>query len=313
MAITVEAEGAGAVPAVPVEQARTPGALKLLASVTRWELKRLAASRSSWVMAGTALVGFVGILWVRHDWGLADRLVLFGTTTYGQLSELVYELMVVFGVVLPFLAADAVAHDYKQRMHELLMTTAIPTPIYIWGRYLASLLVSLGLAVIMIAAQWGTNLALSATDPLYPLPSLARALAFWGVIALPETILICSLCFALGAFFPRFTIATKLALCIAWVILAFDTDPRDVGWRAYWNPTGAGMATLLTNQLRLQVQDAVQSVAGLAGQARVALQVQQQMPDVRPWVGPYVAWVVFGVLLVALAAVTFRRFRDVLG
>src|SRR5256884_3560350 len=50
---------------------------------------------------------------------------------------------------------DGVTRDLNRRTHELLMTTALPTWAYVWGRYLAGLVMSLGLALLLLASILG--------------------------------------------------------------------------------------------------------------------------------------------------------------
>lgn len=286
--------------------------LRPLTTVMTWELRRLWSERFVWILAGAAFFSFVFVLWARNRWVVVDTLPIVGTTRFGQLGELTSGLMLIFGLMLPFLAADGVAHDYRQGVHEILMATAIPTWAYAWGRYLASLLVCLGLAVILLAAQLVMNTAFSLTDATYPPPDPVAGLLLWTVIALPATVLVCSLCFGLGALFPGFTAVTKLAACMAWVFLALDQDPRDLGWRVYWNPTGSGLATMLIHELGQEIQNGARSVSSAAERYQVTLHLQQQMPDVRPWIGSFLVLAGVGVLLVVLAAARFQRFRDVM-
>ena len=119
-------------------------------------------------------------------------------------------------------------------------------------------------------------------------------------MALPAALLVCGLCFSLGSLWPRHTALPKLAACIAWVILAFDQDPTDLSWRAYWNPTGAGMITLLGDQYQRAVQ------------AASVLSLQQAVPNLQPWLGPFLVLAAVGALLGLASAFGFRRFRETL-
>jgi len=277
---------------------------KKLIKVVSWELKYYIANQTTWVLYAAAFCFLLGIVSVRNQWGY-----LLGTTTLGQLAELVYDLMLIFGVMLPFLVTDRVAHDYQQRMHELIMTTPIPTRVYVLGRYLAALLISLSLAIALLAAQILVNFGLALIYSHFPIPDPVTTLMFWGVLTLPVTVLICSLCFCLGTLFPRVTALPKLAECIAWIILALDNDPTDLSWRVYWNPTGAGLMTMAYKQFQDLVQKGLARPLGAAQQAEFILRIQQNMPDVRPWIGPFVALAGIGLLLVFLAVFSFRRFR----
>ena len=276
---------------------RGPGAWPVAA----WELRYFAAAPANWALTGAALFFFVALNAVRNTWG-----PVVGTSALGQLAELAYNLMLVFGVMLPFLVTDRVAHDYRQRTHELLMSSALSTRAYVWGRWLAGLAVAVGLALLMLLAQVLVNFGLRLADSAaYPAADLALTLKGWAVVALPAAISIGSLCFCLGTLWPRATALPKLGVCVAWVILAFDMDPTDLTWRAYWNPTGAGLITLLADRFQQAAQAAV-SAAGL-------LRLQQVAPSLRPWAGPFWALAALGLLLALVSAVGFRRFRECLG
>lgn len=300
----------------PVEilsKANQTSGLNMLAAVTLWELRRLRVNLASWLQAGSALLFFLALLCIRNRWDTGGPLVIVGTTNFGQLAELIFDLMLVYGVILPFLVADRVAHDYRERMHELLMTSAVPTWAYVGGRYLACLLVSLNMAVLMLAAQGLVNALLPAIDPSYPAAQMSAALVFWALVVLPSAVFVGSLCFSLGTQFPRYTVIVKVAACIAWVILALDQDPRDLGWRAYWNPTGAGMITTLLTRFLQDAQASLQQVTGAARQTEVVLHMQQAMPNLTPWLGPYLVLAGLGIVLATLSALGFHRFRDILG
>jgi hypothetical protein len=268
-------------------------------------LKHFSANRFGLVLGGAAFCFFVGLLSVRNQWG-----EVVGTTTLGQMAELVYDLMLIMGVILPFLVTDLVAHDYQVRMHELLMSTAVPTRLYVFGRYLAALAISLALAGTMLAAQILANLVFPVVDRHFPAANLITTLALWVRFALPASLLEGSLCFCLGTLFPRVTVVPKLAICLGWIILALDTDPTDLSWRAYWNPTGAGMITQVVNQFQDSVQKELQNAAGPQFIAGIILRLQQNMPDLRPWSGPFLVLAGIGLLLGLVAVFSFRRFRN---
>jgi hypothetical protein len=281
-----------------------PGWKKTL-EVTAWELRHFGASRSGWALGAAAFGFFVVLLGVRNQWGY-----VLGTTAMGQMAELVYDLMLVFGVVLPFLVTDRVAHDYQERMHELLMATAVPTRIYVLGRYLAALFVSLGLAITLLAAQLLVNLALPAMDARYPPANPITTFSLWARLTLPAGLLVGSLSFCLGTLFPRLTAIPKLAISIAWIILALDNDPTDLTWRAYWNPSGAGMITLVYQHFQDLAESGLKTALGPAQQAELILRLQQSLPDLRPWLGPFLALAGIGLLLGLLAIASFQRFRS---
>lgn len=286
-------------------QARPGPTLQEIARLTGWELSHFLASQSSRVLGAAAFCFFAGLLMVRNQWGY-----LLGTTALGQLAELVYDLMLIFGLILPFLVTDQVAHDYQERMHELLMTSAVSSRIYVLSRYLAALLISLGLAIFLLAAQLLVNLILPALNSGFPSANPLITFSLWARLAIPAGILVGSLCFCMGTLFPRLTAIPKLAICMAWIILALDNDPTDLTWRAYWNPTGAGMITLAYKHFQDLAQNGLKNALAAAQQAQLILRIQQSLPDLRPWLGPFLALAGIGFLLGFLAIFSFRRFRS---
>ncbi len=51
------------------------------------------------------------------------------------------------------------------------MTTALPTRTYVLGRYLAGLIIGLGLALLLFVSILGMGGLLHLTDSTYPLPN----------------------------------------------------------------------------------------------------------------------------------------------
>ena len=282
-------------------------ALKEAIQVAGWELKHFGTGRSNLALAIAAFCFFIGLLGVRNQWGY-----ILGTTALGQLAELVYDLMLIFGLMLPFLVTDQVAHDYQERTHELLMTTAIPTYIYVLGRYLAALLISLGLAASLLVAQLLVNIALPVIYPQFPPADPLITLSLWVRLTLPAGMLVGSLCFCLGTMFPRLTVIPKLAVCIAWIILALDNDPTDLTWRAYWNPTGAGMITQAYARFEGLVTHGLKSIPGSLKQMELILRIQQNLPNLYPWLPPFATLALIGLLLGFLTMIGFQRFRNVM-
>src|SRR5579884_2188755 len=128
-----------------------------LLSVLAWELRRVLASRLFWLQALGFFVFVLFTLWLGSE---PDTFTLFGslsgfvagTSVWGLMSFLAAGLLLLLGMLLPFVNADGVTRDLQRRTHELLMTTALPGRAYVWGRYLVGLLISLGLAMLMLVA-----------------------------------------------------------------------------------------------------------------------------------------------------------------
>jgi len=167
----------------------------------------------------------------------------------------------------------------------------------------------------MLVALLLMNLILHLTLADYPAPALGVVLLIWSITIIPATILVSGLSFALATQWPRLAILTKLAVLVGWVILEFQNLADMQGhnaWRAFWNPTSRGMLLTLGPQFAQRYDEHVRSVASIEQQARIALQLQQQLPNVWPWVAPYLLLACLGLALVALAGATCQRFRSIL-
>lgn len=268
-------------------------ALKAVFNAAGAGLMDVFSSRSSWLIAGTGLGLYAGLFWIRNQWGDVP-----GTTTLGQLAELVDNLMWVLGILLPFLVTDVLTTraDGLGRP-ALLGRTALLGRSALLGRYLAVLAVSLGLAAVMLAVALLANLAFPRLESQFPPADSLLTIAWWARFAVPAAILVGSVCFCLGGFFPRFTLAPKLAVCAAWIWLALPPDPADLSWRVYWNPTGAGLITQVMAQYQAAVQRQIQTTAGIPSIPGVLLRLQQAAPVLSPWTGPFLALAGVGLLL----------------
>ena len=83
-------------------------------------------------------------------------------------------------------------------------------------------------------------------------------------------------------------------------------------WLLYFNPTSQGLADTLLLQFERVFNSAIAGVANLEQHRQILFQLQQQLPDVTPWVLPYLGLVSISVVIVGLTAVTFQRFRNVI-
>src|SRR5262249_4230843 len=95
--------------------------------------------------------------------------------------------------------------------------TPLPTWAYISGRYLANILLCLGLAVLLLLAICVTALAQHALQPsIHAAPDLPGTVAVWAIIVLPPTIVLGSFSFALGTLWPRRSNVIKLGVLLTW-------------------------------------------------------------------------------------------------
>jgi hypothetical protein len=193
----------------------------------------------------------------------------------------------------------------------MLMTTALPTWAYVWGRYLIGLAMSLGLAGLLLVAILAMGWILHLTIPLYPLPQIGAMLLLWVGLIVPATVLVSGLSFALGTVFPRQSTVVKIVILVGWVVGA-EIVPVGLGsslassWYGDWDPTGAVTALRMLSQ----------TPAGQLNTATSAAQFQQNlltlentMPNIGGWFAPHLLLAGVGLALAALTAIAFRRFR----
>jgi hypothetical protein len=101
-------------------------------SIGGWELRRVIASRSTLLLGAGITAFFVALVAFKHQWllPLDDRthvlVPLYGSSPLGEVYEVVAVVVTFFGLLVPFLAAEGVAREHRQRTHELVMTTAVP-------------------------------------------------------------------------------------------------------------------------------------------------------------------------------------------
>lgn len=291
-------------------------------TVCLWDLRRFRSGRLTFPLAVALLIAFAVLFTVKHTWdrpiidgGAAGTVTVVGTSALGLTYDLCLVLLPFFGLLLPFVATEGVARDYPQRLHELMMTTPIARSAYIWGRYLAALTVSIGLALLLLVATAGTALTLHAMHPDYPMPDLGALLGVWVIALIPATVLLSGVSFTLGTMFPRYASLLKLAVIVGWFMLFFLSDVLDRGktWFTYWNPLSYGLMRVNLERYLARYQHALASSQDGMPHTVVALTLQQQRPDLWPWVLPHLALVGLALTLVAVAAARFGRFRSLLG
>jgi ABC-type transport system involved in multi-copper enzyme maturation permease subunit len=289
-----------------------------LLAVMAWELRRCRASRLFWLQA---LGFFCVLLFLTWAQKAPEQFVILsisgfvaGTSAWGLLYSLPRALVFLV-LLLPFVNADGVTRDLQRRTHELLMATALPTRAYVWGRYLTGLLISLGLALLLLPAILGMGLLLHLTVTDYPLPEIGNLLLLWVGMVVPATVLVSSLSFALGTVLPRLTMLVKIAILVGWIVGAVilptglrRTTPPD--WYSTWDPTsaitGLGMLPQYFHSLHL---NAVTSAAQLQ---QMLLTLENQGPDIGGWFPSHLLLAGVSLVLVVVAARAFRRSRDTL-
>lgn len=317
-------------------------AVPMLWAVSRWELRRVAASRSAWIGAGVAFIFFVLItllfsgraLTLAYDntWppSTANDVSVSGLSAWGMLIILPKYPLLILGLFLPFIAAEGVAHDSRRRTADMLMATRVPSWAYVVGRFVAVLALSIGLALLMLAAITGSGIVLHLWLG-YPAPNLVAIVALWAVAVLPATVLVTGLGFALGTLFPRHSNAVKAAVIVFWVLSQFSAAIWEHTGSPYTeiDPAGIVMSQVVQGPYAERFYARIASLAqagaaepgqqGQQGQLQpvtrdqaeqAVREIEQMLPDLWPWVPPRAIYAGIGLGLVLLATLRFRRFRN---
>ncbi len=297
-----------------------------LFAVVAWELRRFSASRLFWLQA----LLFVGLILLvtrlaHNDIGSQTATFTFNgsvaiSSPWGLLSQLPSGMLLLLCLILPFVNADGVSRDLSRRTHELLMTTPVPTWAYVWGRYLAGLLMSLGLALLLLVAIVGLGLLRHLTDSTYPSPELGPVLLLWVGMVVTATVLVSSLSFALGTLFPRQATLVKVVILLAWFVVAFILPAAMFGpgntpppaWYVNWDPTSGATKFGLLPQYQTAWQNQFATATTLAQAQRIFIAVENMVPGNMAWLAPHLLLAAGSLLLVLLAALSFQRFRNAL-
>ncbi|HLV98673.1 MAG TPA: ABC transporter permease [Ktedonobacterales bacterium] len=299
-----------------------------LLAVLAWELRRLLASRLFWIQAlgcfclALFFIGATqgpGHIPANASRGSVFDISVAGTSVWGLLLSLQAGLLLLPGLLLPFVNADGVTRDLQRRTHELLMTTALPSRAYVWGRYLVGLLVSLGLAVLLLFAILVMYLLLHLTVPTDPPPQVGAVLLLWVGMIVPATILLSSVSFVLGTLLPRLSTLVKIVILLTWVIgvvfLASVLDRSNAPAAGYsaWDPTSAATVSGLLVPYQPDLLSQLRAVTSQAQAQHILLTVENSLPDLGSWLAPHLILACLSLLLVVLAAFTFQRFRNAFG
>jgi ABC-type transport system involved in multi-copper enzyme maturation permease subunit len=295
-----------------------------------WELRRYRASQLYWIQAAGYLVLTCFVVWATREatevgitiqpGNITFSSFVAGTSVWGLLITLPISLTLL-AVLLPFVNAEGVARDLTRRTHELLMTTALPTWAYIWGRYLVGLLMSLGLAVLMLASILGMGVVFHMTIPNYPLPPINGVVPLWVGMVLSATVLLSSLSFMLGTLFPRQANLVKIGVLVAWIIVALVLPPNGnnnwqdklPSWYINWDPTSAATTHSLKASYFGAFGQLPNAPLTLAQWQQHLLTVENTPADLSGWFGPHLLIAALSLLLVVVAAFAFQRFRNVFG
>jgi hypothetical protein len=212
------------------------------------------------------------------------------------------------------------------------MSTRLPNWAYIWGRYLVGLLISLGLAVLMLIAILGMGYLLHLTVADYPLPPTDSVIPLWIGMVLVATVLVSSLSFMLGALFPRRANLVKIAMLVGWIVGAVVIPPSGASqttlpsWYIDWDPTSAATAHGLllqshgaSGQPFGQLVNPGNSMAAMPGPPvsltpaqweQLLLTAENKPVDLAGWFGPHLLIGGLSLVFVVVAALAFQRFRN---
>jgi ABC-type transport system involved in multi-copper enzyme maturation permease subunit len=296
-----------------------------LVSVLVWDLRRFLTGRRFWLQ-GLGFFCFVLLL----TWAQSRSFVfsirsasgfVAGTSAWGLLLSLptIVLLLVLF---LPFVNADGVSRDLQRGTHELLMMTPLPTWAYVWGRYLIGLFISLGLAVMLLAALLGVGEVLHWTTAAYPSPQVGTVLLLWAGMVVPATVVVSSLSFALGTLFPRHSTLVKIGILVAWVVgaeviplmLYFPLGPNHLPtWYSSWDPTSALTGLVMFAQYNSDAHQQSSAITNTAQFQHLLNTIANKVPDISPWLAPHWIEALLSFSLVVVATFAFRRFRAVFG
>lgn len=296
---------------------------RLLTRVMAWELRRFSASRLFWLQTLGFFCFLLFITWASRmpkqfgSTNSTDSAFVAGTSAWGLLTNLPLALLLL-GLLLPFVMTDGVTRDLHRRTHELLMTTALPTRAYVWGRYLICLGLGLGLAVLSLAALLGVGWLLHLTTTNYPAPEIGNVLLLWVGMVVPATVLLSSLSFALGTLLPRLATLVKVVILLAWFMgaLILPIGLRDAttlpAWYVNWDPTSAVTALGIAPQYSVGFQNHTGTVASAAQVQQILLSFEDKVPDLSGWFAPHLLLAGASLVLGLVAALAFKRTREVL-
>src|SRR5258705_3273862 len=310
---------------IPAQRSQALRRAHPLLSVLGWELRRYRASRLFWIQALGFFCLSLFVTWAGHDDMSGSNGNIFSvanTSPWGMLARLPTSALLLLGLLLPFVNAEGVTRDLGRRTHELLMTTALPSWAYVWGRYLVGLVMSLGLALLLLAAYLALGLGWHLINPAYPLPVIGGVLLLWVGMVVSATVLLSSLSFALGTAFPRQANLAKIVLLLGWfmgalVVPAIAGLPSDQAtpsaWYVAWDPTSAASSFATLPQYQSLWQQLLPTATSAAQVQTILIAVENKLPDVSAWLAPHLIEALLSLLLVALAAVGFQRFRNAFG
>jgi hypothetical protein len=288
-----------------------------------WELRRICASRATWLIATGAFAFCCITVWantvvggtytVASPHGALTFVVPY-TSVWGLATTLPESPGILLGVFIPFLCTDAVARDWTRGTRDLILSTPLPTWAYVWGRCLASLLLGLVFAGLYLVAILLVAVLLHlAQGTRYPPPAFPGDIAVWALIVAPPTVLLSGVSSALGAVVPRRTNLIKAGMLVVWLVGGESLEvallrPGVPSWVALWDPTSIAPEIQLNGQFFHTLSTAAQQM-DVPAFLRFVRVYQQTLPDLHTWVAPHLVWAGVGLLAIAAATLRFHRIR----
>jgi hypothetical protein len=310
---------------------RTIGRSSPLLRVMAWELRRFCTSRLFWLQALGFFCLSSFVIWAQQiplTLNHAHAKVPFfgfvaGTSAWGLLMTLPSGTLMLLSMLLPFVNADGVTRDLHRHTHELFMATALPTWAYVWGRYLAGLVMSLGLAGLVLTSILGMGWLLHLTITDYPLPEIGNLMVIWIGMIVSATIVVSSLSFAFGTLLPRLITLVKIVILMGWFVgseiisieLGFSSHDAHFSlpaWYINWDPTGEGIALGLFNKYMTDFSNLAGKATSTAQTQHGLLTVENTLIDIGGWFAPHLLLAGLSLVLVLVAALAFKRSRPTL-
>jgi len=129
------------------------------------------------------------------------------------------------------------------------------------------------------------------------------------------TILVSSVGFAMSTLWPRLSMLIKAVIMVGWLIgalvmpLSFHDALSLPSWYVNWDPTSGITALGLLPAYQVGLSHSITSEAQLL---QLVLSVENKMPDLAGWFAPHLLLAGLSLLLVLVAALAFKRSREVL-
>jgi ABC-2 family transporter protein len=321
--------GAHAQNAVRAQIRRHPA---ILLNVMVWEVRYCMARRVNWIYLAEFVLCLLFNLLTRPQ----TDLHVFYHEAYGGVEVDTFSNLGIFmsgglwlfliGTFQLLIITDLVAHDLVDRTHELMMSAPIPTWAYIWGRYLAGLSIGLLLSLLLLVCVSLVGFAMHAGLPLrqfqdvpgyrdlgYPAPDLGMLLSFWAVFVLPTIILLTAIGFTVGTLLPKYGNPVKILLCLGWFACMF------FGIRVFalnsaaatWDLSPNALQDLLVKQAQTLYHVSVNGDTSLTERMHIVRAIEQNTPDLLPWLLPHTLYACIGLACVFFVAHSFRRFAEI--